>query len=329
MNAGAQGSNAATVPCRQPRWSGVVAPLLPGWSGVAPLLLASALFAVMAVCVRAASLEVPAAQIAFVRFVGSFLFMLAVTRGRDLVPRPGNAGRLVLRGVIGAVSITFYFLGIEGAGAGLATLVQNTYPVFAASIAVLLGEEIFSRRLATALGMSVLGAGVVLGARVDLGSATTLGVLASIAASMMAGAAVVTAQRLRRTEGAATITTWFMGVGVLVTSPALLGGLPSIDVTTALLLAGVIVTSVLAQWLLHHGLGFTSATQGSLAAATSVVLATVLEALTLGDLPDPRTLAGAVLMLGAVAVCFTRGVATVAAASVPATRAAAPARAAR
>lgn len=42
-------------------------------------------------------------------------------------------------------------------------------------------------------------------------------------------------------------------------------------------------------------LGFTSATQGSLAAATSVFLAAALEAATLGDFPDGRALAGACL----------------------------------
>ena len=274
--------------------------------GLAALLSSSALFGVMAVLVRAAARELPASQIALVRFVGSFLFMLAVTRGRGLVPRPGNAKRLVLRGVLGATAITFYFVGIEGAGAGLATLVQNSYPVFAALIAVLLGDERFTRRLGVALAMSGAGALVVLGARVDVGSATTVGILASIAASMLAGAAVVTAQKLRRTEDAAKITTWFMGVGVLVTAPALLGGLPHVAGATAWLLAGVVLTSVLAQWLLHHGLGFTSASQGSLAAATSVFLATAIEALTLGDLPGVRTLAGAALMLGAVALAWRR-----------------------
>jgi len=157
-----------------------------------------------------------------------------------------------------------------------------------------------------ALAMSGAGALVVLGARVAVGSATTVGILASIAASMLAGAAVVTAQKLRRTEDAAKITTWFMGVGVLVTAPALLGGLPHVAGATAWLLAGVVLTSVLAQWLLHHGLGFTSASQGSLAAATSVFLATAIEALTLGDLPGVRTLAGAALMLGAVALAWRR-----------------------
>lgn len=274
--------------------------------GLAALLTASALFGVMAVCVRAASRDMPAAQIAFVRFVGSFLFMLAATRGRGLAPRPGNRNRLVLRGVIGAVSITFYFLGIEGAGAGLATLVQNSYPVFAATLAALLGDEVFTRRLGAALALSVAGALVVLGARIDLASATTVGILASVAASMLAGWAVVTAQQLRRSEDAAKITTWFMGVGVLVTAPALLRGVPHPTAVTALLLAGVVVTSVLAQWLLHHGLGFTSASQGSLAAATSVFLATAIEALTLGDLPGMRTLGGAALMLGAVALAWRR-----------------------
>ena len=280
-------------------------------SGLGALLLASALFGVMAVCVRAASRHMPATQIALVRFVGSFLFMLAATRGRGLKPRPGNVRRLIFRGIIGAVSITFYFLGIEGAGAGLATLVQNSYPVFAATLAVLLGDEVFSPRIAAALGLSVAGALVVLGARIDLGSATTLGILASIAASMLAGGAVVTAQKLRRSEGAAIITTWFMGVGVLVTAPALLAGMPVLDRATIVLLAGVVLTSVLAQWLLHHGLGFTSATQGSLAAATSVFLATALEALTLGNVPDLRTFLGASLMLGAVGLAWRRPAATV------------------
>jgi len=277
------------------------------WSeGLGTLLLASALFGVMAVCVRAASRSMPATQIVFVRFLGSFLFMLAATGGRGLRPRASEVGRLVFRGVIGAVSITFYFIGIEGAGAGLATLVQNSYPVFAAALAVLLGDEAFTRRLGVALALSVLGAAIVLGARVDVASATTLGVLAAIAASLLAGGAVVTAQQLRRRHGAAIITTWFMGVGVLATAPALLLGLPELDATLALLLAAVVVTSVLAQWLLHHGLGFTSATQGSLAAATSVFLAAALEALTLGDVPDARTLAGAVVMLAAVALAWRR-----------------------
>jgi drug/metabolite transporter (DMT)-like permease len=97
-----------------------------------------------------------------------------------------------------------------------------------------------------------------------------------------------------------------MGVGTILTAPALLAGVPPHDPATCALLGAVVLTSVLAQWLLHHGLGFTSATQGSLAAATSVFLATALEALVLGALPAPRTFVGAALMLGAVALAWRR-----------------------
>ncbi len=276
--------------------------------GLVALLSASALFGMMAVCVRAASRDLPASQIAFVRFVGSFLFMLAATRGRALAPRPGNRNRLVLRGVIGAVSITFYFVGIEGAGAGLATLVQNSYPVSAAILAALLGEEVFTRRLGAALALSVAGALVVLGARIDLASATTLGILASVAASLLAGWAVVTAQQRRSRDQHADAHEPGGDLRRVLRAAQLLRGVPHPTTTTALLLAGVVLTSVLAQWLLHHGLGFTSASQGSLAAATSVFLATALEALTLGDLPSSRTLGGAALMLGAVALAWRRPV---------------------
>jgi drug/metabolite transporter (DMT)-like permease len=171
---------------------------------------------------------------------------------------------------------------------------------------VLLRDEAFTPRLAGALALSLGGALVVLGVRADLASATTLGVLASLVAAVLSGGAVVTAQHLRRTEGAAIVTTWFMGVGVLVTAPGLLTGLPAIDVQLALLLAGVVLTSVVAQWLLHHGLGYTSATQGSITAATSVFVASALEAVSLGGVPDVRTVAGAVLMLGAVALAWRR-----------------------
>lgn len=53
-------------------------------------------------------------------------------------------------------------------------------------------------------------------------------------------------------------------------------------------------------------LGRTSATRGSLAAATSVFLAAALEAATLGDFPDGRALAGACLMLAGVALAWRR-----------------------
>jgi drug/metabolite transporter (DMT)-like permease len=268
--------------------------------GVAVILVASVLFGTMAVCVRVATADLPAMQVAFVRFGGSLLVLLACTRGRALRPHAAATGRLLLRGLLGAVSIMLYYFGIQQAGAGLATLLDCTYPLFTALWAGLLMGEAFSSRLGIALVLNLVGVSVVLGDGGQAGPHVTLGALSSLAAAVFAGAAVATARTLRTTENASLITTYFMAVGTAVTAPALLHGLPSVSLGAGLALALVVLTSVAGPWLLHHGLGFTSATQGSLAAATSVLTAALLEAALLGTHLSGGMVIGAFLMIGAV-----------------------------
>ena len=273
--------------------------------GVSVILVASVLFGTMALFVRLAAREMPPVQVTCVRFLGSFLILMAMTRGRGLTRR-GPLRPLIVRGLIGSGAIALYFIGIAGAGAGLATLLQNGYPVFAASFAALLLGEAFSLKLVGALALNLLGIGLVLGPEARLHPGVTAGALAACASALLSGGAVVAARHLRRTEGATVITTWFMAVGAVVTGPALATGIPSLTPSLALALAGVIVTSVAGQWLLHHGLGFISVARGSIMAATSVVTATSLEAAVLGQVPGPHVLVGACCMIVAVALATDR-----------------------
>ena len=139
-----------------------------------------------------------------------------------------------------------------------------------------------------------------------LSAAATLGAASALAASVLAGGAVTTARQLRVIESAYLVTTYFMAVGTLCTVPALLGGLPPLSPGLSATLLGVVLTSVGGQYLLHQGLGFAPATQASLAAATSTVSAAVFEALWLGERLSPHTLAGAALMVAAVALATGR-----------------------
>jgi drug/metabolite transporter (DMT)-like permease len=107
---------------------------------------------------------------------------------------------------------------------------------------------------------------------------------------------------VRRTETALLVTTYFMAVGTLCTAPYLLQGLPHPSLPLAACLLGVVVTSVAGQILLHEGLGFAPATQVSLAAATSVFTAALFESLFLGERFSASTLAGAALLLSAIAL---------------------------
>jgi drug/metabolite transporter (DMT)-like permease len=275
--------------------------------GIGVILASAVFFGSMAVAVRIAARAMPGTQIAFVRFAGSFLILLALGGGRSLRPKPGNLGAMLLRGLLGAGAITLYYLGIEHAGAGFATLLHCTYPVSTAVFATTLMGERFDRRLAAGLALAVLGVTVVLGPGADLAAATTLGAVCALGASILAGGAVATARQLRLTEGAYLITTYFMGVGMICTAPALLGGLPPLGPLPVVALVAVVVTSVGGQVLLHQGLGFAPATQGSLAAATTVVTAAVLEAVFLGEHLSRHTLIGAALLVAAVALAVSGG----------------------
>jgi drug/metabolite transporter (DMT)-like permease len=274
--------------------------------GVGVILLASVLFGVMAVLVRVAEVSVPSSQVAFVRFVGSLLVLLTLGRGRGLRPQPGNLFRVVQRGVLGAGAILFYYHAIQGAGAGLATLLNCTYPVFTALFATTLMGERFDARVGASLVLSMVGVVIVLNPSGELGPAARWGGMSALGSAVFAGGAVATARQLRSSESAMLITTHFMAIGAVLTAPALLMGVPALAPGLLVVLGAVVLTSVAGQVLLHQGLGFVPATQGSLAAATGVVTAAGLEALWFGNHLSASTLGGAALMIGAVALAARR-----------------------
>jgi drug/metabolite transporter (DMT)-like permease len=276
-------------------------------SGVGSILLASVLIGAMAVCVRVASRGMPAVQITFVRFLGSLLLLVAVNGSASLRPQGTPLRALLLRGLLGSLSIILYFTAIQWAGAALATLLHCTYPVSTAIIAVVMLGEPLSLRLAIALVLNLIGVAVVVGPGAEMSSGAVFGSVCALGASLLAGGALTTARSLRAKENALLITTYFMAVGTIVTTPALLSGPPVFSASLCIALAGVVITSVIAQWLIHHGLGFTTATLGSLAAATSVVSASSFEALFLGEYPEASTLLGACVLIVAIGLAVSAG----------------------
>jgi len=273
--------------------------------GIAVILCSSVLLGAMAVCVRVATAEMPAGQVAFVRFIGSLLVLLALRGGRSLRPN-GLLPPVLLRGLLGGGAILIYYHAISTAGAGLATLLHCTYPIWTTIVATAFLGERFNGRLAVALALFVGGIAIVVGPGANLGNASTTGALSALCSSVLAGSAVATARQLRLSETAYLVTTYFMAVGALLTAPALLAGLPALTPHLQVALAGVVLTSVAGQMLLHHGLGFAPATQASIAAATSVVSAAGFESLFLGATLSSHTLVGAAVLVCAVGLAVSR-----------------------
>jgi drug/metabolite transporter (DMT)-like permease len=228
------------------------------------LACAALIFSVMALFAKEASTRLPGPQIAFVRF----LFGLAACGLVSLrVPlRARNKRGLVLRGALGGAAVLCFFLAIEHLPVGLATLLNYTAPVFTAIWAALFLDEPLDAGVVLALALATGGVALVAtanapGAPIGFGRWVLVGAMSAV----LSGAAVATIREVRRTDGSWEIFASLCAAGALIT------GVPALRSWVAptqhewWLLAGVGVTSVVAQ------VGFTWAMRYVRAAAAGVI----------------------------------------------------------
>jgi drug/metabolite transporter (DMT)-like permease len=229
-----------------------------------------------------------------------------------VVPRAASYRRLCLRGFLGACGITLQFVAIARAGASTATMLHGTYPILTGLLAVPILGERMTLRTAAALLIAVVGITVVVGPQAGPSADLTSGAISGLSGSCFAAGAIIAARHLRRLESASLITTWFMAVGMLMTAPALLVGLPPLSASLMAALAVTIVASLAGQWLMHHALGRVEAARVGLFLMGNVVAATVFEALWFAEPVAPHRMVGGAVVIAAVALS-TSGPARVAA----------------
>lgn len=263
------------------------------------LVLASLLFAVMAVLAKKVASRLPGPEVAFVRFcLGLLACALAATR---IELRARNKLGLLMRGGFGGCAVLLYFLAIEHLQVGVATLLNYTAPVFTAVYAVAFLGELVTPATFGALGLTTIGVGLVLKGTAPPG-ALGLGPWqwVGIGSALLSGAAVATIREVRKTDGSWEIFAAFcVGGGLMTALPAAARWIsPSTFEWGELVVIGLL--SVVAQLLLTYSLRFVSA-----AGAGIIIQLTPVAALALGwALFDERmagvAIVGAALTLAGV-----------------------------
>ena len=240
------------------------------------LVVASLLFALMAVLAKKAASRLPGPEVAFVRFcIGLLSCGLASTRFRL---RAQNKLGLVLRGAFGGAATLLYFLAIEHLPVGVATLLNYTAPVFTAIYAAIFLGEIVTPATFGALGLTTFGVALVLKGMAPPGS-LGLGTwqLVGIASALLSGAAVAAIRQVRKTDGSWEIFAAFcLGGSVMTLVPTITNWTsPNLEEWWTLLVVGLL--SVAAQMLLTYSLRYVSA-----AGAGIIIQLTPVAALALG-----------------------------------------------
>ena len=104
------------------------------------MLLSTFAFACMNVTVKYLD-GFSAAQVVFLRSLGSLFFTFGILIKKKIPPLGNNRNLLILRGVVGVTSMTFFFMSIKYLPVGTAVSLRYLAPIFAAIFAVFFLQE--------------------------------------------------------------------------------------------------------------------------------------------------------------------------------------------
>ena len=256
------------------------------------------LFGLSAVLARlAARFGMGGGQTTLVRFALGLAAVIALFRLRPGTFRPRRKDLLVARGLFGGVAALLYFMAIERIPAGEATLLNNTFPIWAVVLSLFLLNERPTLHLAGALVVASAGVFLVLGGgRVSLGLGWGEGL--GIVSGVLGGAAVTAIRALRATDNAPTIFFSFSVGGLLVSLPFLFDPWPAAPAAWAAAVA-VGVVAFLAQLFMTEAYGALKVPEAALWQQLTPI-ASYLWALGLGEGIAWTTLVGVLLGVGGI-----------------------------
>lgn len=265
------------------------------------LLFASAFFfGLAAILVRVATRAgLAAGQVTLVRFVIGLAAVLVLFRVRPGTFRVARPDLLVARGALGAAAALLYFMSIQRISAGEATLLNNTFPIWAVLIAIVFLRERPTVHLAVALAVASAGVFLVLGggrATFRLGTGEVIG----IASGVFGGAAVTAIRALRATANvpAPTVFFAFSIAGIVAGLPSLAGPWTSSGVAWAAAV-GVAGSAFVAQLCMTEAYGQLAVPEAALWQQLTPI-SSYLWGLALGEGVGASTALGILLGVGGI-----------------------------
>jgi drug/metabolite transporter (DMT)-like permease len=284
------------------------------------LVGSSVLFAVMAMATKEVARRVPGPQAAMIRFAAGVIAAVVGTLAGHVRIRPQRWGWLLTRGLFGGIAVLTYFMCIQRVPVGVATLLNQTQPVYTMLFAWLLLRERPTRAAVVALPLSAAGVVLIVGVRVaelHAGWGETLGIISAVTSGVAVTA--IRAARRDHADGRPGDSAWsvlfsFTALGFLVTAPAALPPfgtwLPPTPAEWGLL-AVVGVAGVSAQLIMTDALRHIGGATAGIIAQLVVLLTMAGGAIIFGDrITLSLVIGGALTLTGVALVIGSSGSAT-------------------
>jgi len=223
--------------------------------------------------------------------------------------RPAQWRDLALMALLGLVGFTVLMLeGLKRTAAADAGIITATLPAVVAAFSVVLMGERLSRTQAVAVALGVAGLALVEATGAARGASTLVGNLLVLAAVLCEASFVILGKRLAPPYRPLRLALGANLAGLVLSVPLALtaaGGFDVRSVTPEMWLLGTwyaLSASVLCLWLWYAGLPHVETWLAGLATAAMPVAALATSALYLGETIGWVQLAGAGLVIGAIAL---------------------------
>jgi drug/metabolite transporter (DMT)-like permease len=248
--------------------------------GPVVILVSSLLYAVMGVLIKLASATLPTIEIAFARFLFGVLTMLVLARTGFISLSSDRKSLLIVRGVFGGAAILLFYLAMSGGTLTNATVLNNTYPLFATLFAAFFLREKLRPSVTVPLGAAVAGMGMM--AHPDLGNINFFDLLALLS-GILGGMAIVVIRELRKTETAWVVFFYLSMFGTAFSGIVALPQLVVPSLSAGIFMFSAAAIGTVAQLMSTWAFKYSTATVGSVLSMSTAVFATIFGVTLLGE----------------------------------------------
>lgn len=273
------------------------------------MLLSSLCFAVMSAIAKVLAKHLPSVELVFFRNIIGVLFIVGSFWQKPLQQKGGKAGLLVLRGVMGTISLYTLFYCIKHIGLAQTSAYGQAFPIFLAIFSYfLVKDEALNRKQWASVGLGFVG--ILLVFKPDL-HIPWQHHLAGLSYAIFTALSFLSIRYLKQFYDTRLIVLSFMGIGLLCSSLSMWAGIYTTTTQWDFLVGKfvmpqgiewlwVILMGVLAigvQLFNTLALGAEKAGIVGVVSYSSIVFAMILGSL-LGDaLPESSVLLGIVLII--------------------------------
>ena len=258
------------------------------------MLLSALLFSIMSLLVK---LDGSASSylVTFVRFLTGLIILISMARLQFITIKPVNFPWLAVRGFFGTIAVCLLYVGISKIGLGKGTMLNYTYPVFAAALSPLIVREKNSLSVWITLLVALGGCYMIIN---PSGAFQIKGIeLLVLSGALCAGVAVNSIRRLSKTDNSYTIYAAFCLAGVLIMAVPTFSGRLDYSLSTWFILICIGVLATAAQLLMTTAYRHVRVAEGSIIAFLVPVLNAILGALFFREKFGFWTILGAIIVI--------------------------------